>query len=394
MDRILILRSAVLGDFIFSSPAINLIREMHIDAEIYLITIQSAHKKDRNAVKVYETKRIQPWLELLDKRVVNRIIPLESLDFGYLLKEISPQIKRINPTKCYVLTDPLVMMKGNLAKYIMLKLLGVKCSIYGWRDFVKNNEERLSADCSKRCINHVLSCLESVLEDKTITCHELTVKFPIVTLEEGDKKACSLWNELNLNDKTVIVISPGGIKEHKIWPEINYIKVIVCLLENENNEIILTGTKKDIDIGRHITEHIMNCRIHNMIAKTDLPFLASILKKASVLLGCDGGTMHLGDAVGCPVVAIMPGLEFPGGAEPWHNVDNAVRIRESCDPCYNYDFCPQGTNNCVRNIDPETVLEKINKVNDRKKALNTIRVQINRQGKLPVLHIKNEKQSQ
>ena len=82
MEKIIILRSAVLGDFIISSPALNFIREKNPEAKIYLFTIQSAHEKDRNAVKVYENKKSLPWLELLDKDIMDEIIPMDSLDLN------------------------------------------------------------------------------------------------------------------------------------------------------------------------------------------------------------------------------------------------------------------------------------------------------------------------
>lgn len=381
VDRIVILRSAVLGDFIISSPAINYIREKHPYAKICLLTIQSAHKKDRNAVKVYETNKTQPWLDFLDTNVVDEIIPMQSISFSYLYREIRPLINRINPTKCYVLTDPLVKYKGNIAKMLLMKFLGARCPVYGWKDFVFFEKERCDVDANCRCINHTLSCFESVLEDPSINDTEIVVKFPIKVSPEGKEKAKKTWDELSLGSKKVIVVSPGGIKSHKIWPINNYIEVIKYLLKEEHTEILLTGTKKDENVAQTIVDSIDCDRIHNLVAKTSLQHLAGILSKADLLIGNDGGTMHIGDAVGATVVAIMPGLELHNSVEPWHNMKNSLRFNVECAPCYNFDYCTNTTYQCMNGITVESVIGAIEKSSLNKRDYNRVKIYVERNGK-------------
>lgn len=387
IDRIIILRSAVLGDFIISSPAINFIREKHSDAKIYLFTIQSVHEKDRKAVKVYETKKTLPWLDFLEKKVVDEIIPMESVDLSYIFRVLRPKVKRIRPTKCYILTDPLVNWKGNIAKLLFIKFLGADCPVYGWKDYIKNKNEKFAAREEKRCVNHTLSCLESVFEDKTIIDKEIVVKFPIVVSEQGKNEAENIWNKYDFYNKRVYIISAGGIKPHKVWPVEKYIEVCRFILSDKNAEIILTGTNKDLGIGQRIEAVCKSAKVHNMIGKTSLMVLAGLLQKAYMLIGNDGGTMHIGDAVGCTVVAVMPGLELPRTVEPWHNMNNSLRIGVKCTPCYDFDDCPNKTYICMRDIEVERVIDAITKAKKKQMPYNAVRVSINREGKLPLLRI-------
>lgn len=387
MDKIIILRSAVLGDFIISLPAMNLIREKHPNAKIYLFTIQSAHKKDRNAIKVYETKKALPWIDFLDTDVIDEIVLMESMEISYLLKVLRPKIKSIQPTKCYILTDPLVKARGNIAKFILLKALGVHCPVYGWRDYIKNDIDKKMATGDKRCINHTLSCLESVFEDKSIKDSKIVVEFPIIISDEGRKEADEIWVRYNFQHKKVYIISPGGIKPHKVWPVENYIKVINELLNDNDIEVILTGTNKDLKIGERIEDACDSRRVHNFIGKTNLMLLAGLLQKAYMLIGNDGGTMHIGDALGCSVVAIMPGLELPMTVEPWHNMKNALRTNVPCAPCYNFDDCPNKTYSCMTNIEITKVLEMIATADKKRMSHNSVNVSINRDGRIPILKI-------
>ena len=390
MDSIIVLRSAVLGDFIISMPAMNLIRQKNPNAKIYLLTIQSAHKKDRDAVKVYENKKTFPWLDLLDRKIIDEFIPMERMDFKYIFGILRPKIKKINPTKCYILTDPLVSWKSNIKKLILMKILGARCQIYGWRDFLVSKKEKINACEDKRCINHTLSCLESVLEDKSIYDEKITVEFPVVIPDYGLKNAEAIWNQHNLQNKRVYVISPGGIKLHKIWKLENFIEIIKNILRDQENVVILTGTVKDFDIGDRIEKSLNSKEVINLIGQTDLMTLAGILKKSYMLIGNDGGTMHLGDSVGCTVVALMPGIELPRSVEPWHNMGNSLRFSVHCAPCYDFDKCPQGNNECLRKIDVNRVLNAIKNADDNKKKYNRVSVYVNRSSSIPFLFWDND----
>lgn len=390
MERIIVLRSAVLGDFIISSPALQLIREKNPDADITLLTIESAHQKDRNVAKAYTVEKRLPWLDFIADGVLDKSIVMHDMSFSYIFRKLRPIVKKIKPTKCYVLTDPLVGFKGNFAKYILLRLLGVKCKIYGWRDYVNGSKEKNNANENERCINHTLSCIESVLEDPSITDERIKIQFPIKVPQSGEMKADEIWKEYGFSNKKIAVISPGGVKEHKIWPVQGYINIIKKIIEETIcDEVILTGTKKDIQIGEAIVNEVGSEHVYNLIAKTDLYSLAAIIKKSFMLIGNDGGSMHLGDAVGATVVAIMPGLELPRTVEPWHNINNSLRVKTSCSPCYNFDFCINHSHECMKSVTENMVMERIRHAHIEKKKYNSVTVRVDRSRKVPVLILDN-----
>lgn len=78
--------------------------------------------------------------------------------------------------------------------------------------------------------------------------------------------------------------------------------------------------------------------------------LAALLAKCVLLVGNDGGAMHLGSAVGCPTVSIVPCLEYPGSVEPWADRHRAVRHAVDCAPCYSFASCPKGHNLCMKDL--------------------------------------------
>jgi heptosyltransferase-2 len=75
--------------------------------------------------------------------------------------------------------------------------------------------------------------------------------------------------------------------------------------------------------------------------------------------------MHLGDAMGCKVVSIVPGIEYPDSIEPWHNKSLAVRHAVECSPCYNFNTCPKGHKRCMTELPVGRVLQRCISVLDQ-----------------------------
>jgi ADP-heptose:LPS heptosyltransferase len=96
----------------------------------------------------------------------------------------------------------------------------------------------------------------------------------------------------------------------------------------------------------------------NLAGKTNLHESAALLKKSNLLVGNDGGAMHLGDAVGCKVLSLVPGIEYPQSVEPWFNRKNAIRLSVPCAPCYSFTCCPLGHNKCMKDIKVDIVFDK------------------------------------
>jgi heptosyltransferase-2 len=109
-------------------------------------------------------------------------------------------------------------------------------------------------------------------------------------------------------------------------------------------------------------------RVCNLAGVTSIAQSAALLRRCILLVGNDGGAMHLGDAMGCKVVSIVPGIEYPDSIEPWHNKALAVRHPVDCSPCYNFVTCPQGHNRCMTELPVERVLERCDSVLDQPRA--------------------------
>ena len=99
-------------------------------------------------------------------------------------------------------------------------------------------------------------------------------------------------------------------------------------------------------------------RILSLAGGSSIAQSAALFARCDLVVGNDGGAMHLADAMGARVVSIVPGLEFPESIEPWHNQDRAVRHPVECAPCYSFTYCPVGHNRCMIDLPIERVVEQ------------------------------------
>ncbi len=75
-----------------------------------------------------------------------------------------------------------------------------------------------------------------------------------------------------------------------------------------------------------------------MTGKTGLLQLAALLERCTLLVTNDTGTMHVGAAVGTPVVALF-GSTPPLVTGPWGEGHKVVRKDVPCSPCWKR-VCP------------------------------------------------------
>lgn len=362
-DRIVVFRSAALGDFVISIPAFVLLREIFPDKRIVLVTTQSADKAQKEKVLGYtnETSRI-PWVDLIRDSLIDEVIVLENLEYSFLRKQVKPLLGVNEVSACFLLTDPGAPKTGVLKKVLLFRLLGVKAPIHGWRDRATIEYRREAQRNAQLYKHHVLGSIESVLEaSQTYGMDTVWVKFNLHINAEATAYAEQFWRQHHLENEKVIVVSPGAVQSHKKWPEENYRLLIGHLLENEHVVVILTGTRKDEEIKKAIIGKGMSGVI-DMVGQTSVMQLAALLQRADLLVGNDGGTMHLGDAVGIPVISIVPGLEYPDSIEPWHNIGNSIRCQTECAPCYSFVECPLHDNVCMKNVTLNRVFDKLDDV--------------------------------
>ncbi len=98
-------------------------------------------------------------------------------------------------------------------------------------------------------------------------------------------------------------------------------------------------------------------RVMNVLGKTSLGDLVSLLEYAEAAVGPDSGPGHLAAAVGTPYFGIF-GATSPERTAPVGNFERVIRSDVGCSPCY-LRRCPGLGRLCMRLVSPEQVLERL-----------------------------------
>lgn len=149
------------------------------------------------------------------------------------------------------------------------------------------------------------------------------------------------------------------------WPVEHFAHLGSRLWHETNLMPILFGTSNEAPLAEEYMQKT-DAPCINLTGKTDLRTLAATLRKCTLLITNDTGTMHLAAAVGTPVLAI-----FLATAQPWDTgpyLDGCLCLEPDmpCHPCGFKATCPhapltKGGNPCRFKISANTVFSYIQK---------------------------------
>ena len=355
--NILLLRTSALGDFIFSVPAMVILRKRYPDAKISLMTATSPEYR----VKVhpsYTGTSTLPWLLFMEPSVINEVIYLHSFGLKTLWTKTRSKVTKLNPDMTVILAHPAEPGLSLFKKIVFLRFLGIRCRIYGWRTRASNKWFREVQYEAGLFDHHVIGPLRSVAELPGMpVIEEMEIKFPLFLDPQARQWSHAIWKDKHWGGQRIVAIAPGSMQPHKRWPLENFAALSQELVSHFSVSIVIIGTPADKSLGEQLMKSV-NGTVVNLAGETSLSQSAALLENCTLLIGNDGGAMHLGSAMKCPVVAIVPGIEYPDSIEPWFSRELAVRHPVSCAPCYSFTQCPLGHNKCMKDISVNDVYEK------------------------------------
>lgn len=354
--RILIFRTAALGDFVMTVPAIKKVREIFTDSEIILLTSPTTDAKQIVKVSSYTGgKSNLPWVDLVIPHLIDRVIAFELRDFVSLYRRLRNEKFDL----IIVMDDIGVTRFSIIKKVIFLFFLTGRTKIIGWRDNFISGGNPFKKKMNGSLKHHVYGPLQFLRDlNPYYLISDKDVSFDLRPKDISLDWVSHYFLQNDLLNQKVIAIAPGSIQPHKQWPKQNYLDLVWKLIEySQDVRIILIGIKSDLEVCEEICL-LEPQKIINLAGVLNINQLAGLFTKCSLVVGNDGGSMHLSDAMGCSVVSIVSGIEFENSIEPWNNKMNVIRNKVSCSPCYNFLSCSKGDNICVTNIRVDVVFEK------------------------------------
>jgi heptosyltransferase-1 len=189
-----------------------------------------------------------------------------------------------------------------------------------------------------------------------IGCTGGEVTFPLGVGEDEERWAERFLEEDGIPATAPLVgLSPLARWETKRWPRDYFAKLGDLLVERGAKVIIVGGVSKE----GATTAELMKHRPAIAAGITDPLKLAALLQRLAVLVTNDTGPMHLGGAVGTPVVALF-GPTNPARTGPHGTKHRVICADVDCRPCYRR-ACDREVN-CMSTITVERVMEAVESI--------------------------------
>ncbi|MBW1708665.1 MAG: lipopolysaccharide heptosyltransferase II [Deltaproteobacteria bacterium] len=169
----------------------------------------------------------------------------------------------------------------------------------------------------------------------------------------AEQWASARLSEMNLDGSFILGIAPGasyGLA--KQWPPEKFAKAAQVILENKRGTALLFGSQSEVMVTKGIKE-FLTVPAYDLAGRTDLAEVAALIKRCHLFLTNDSGLMHVGAAVGTPLVAIF-GSTNPITTSPFTNNARVIRHPVDCAPCLKR-VCTQSNHLCMELVKPEEV---------------------------------------
>jgi len=335
--KVLIIKPSSLGDIIHSLPLLKVIRDSSRDIRIDWVI-------SKNLKEILEGNPLINELIIFNKDSWKNLKNLPKT-----IKEAAGLIKRLRAGKYDAVIDLQGLLRSGLITYFAsapLKI-GFKNAREGSRLFYN---KKIPANGAVHAVDRYLKVAEA------LGAKIERVEFPFYVDEPAREKVRNLTG----NPNEYIVIVPSARWETKRWPPENF----GMLISKLSVPCFITGSGPDRQIVQQVLVHSGGRGI-NLCGKTGLKELIALIAGAKAVVSNDSGPMHIGAALGVPVVALF-GPTDPGKTGPYgwaeirtgHKKKNLKVIKTSvpCSPCFKRK-CKDPL--CMSGIRVETVLEEL-----------------------------------
>lgn len=336
--RILIVRTDRIGDVVLSTPVIKALKDNFPGSFIAMMVSPSTQ----------ELVRGNPYLDeviVYDKSVIHRSL-LSSIKFAFYLRKKKFDLALIlHSTNRVNIIAFLAGIKNRVGYGRRLGFLLTKCLPYS-----KSKGE-------KHEVEYNLDLLRAIgVEVKDAG---LFIPKDIASERWADDILLSYGIS---KDYRLIVIHPSASCVSRLWPVERFAEVAKVLIKKYDARVIIVAGKNDVTLADKLCS-LIGYTVVNLAGKTNLMQLASILRRATLMISNDSGPVHMAVACGLAVIVLF-GRGQPGiGPVRWGPLgehDILLHKKIGCPQCLAHN-CKNGFL-CLRSIEVGDVLDAVDRI--------------------------------
>ena len=180
----------------------------------------------------------------------------------------------------------------------------------------------------------------------------------------GSEQTRRLPSSLDGRDFCVVVPGAGGASRR--WPVQRFEETVRYVRERTGWDVVICGAPSE----RQLAQKLSGSGFIDLVGRTDLLGLVSVISCAKLVVTNDTGSAHIGAAVGVPTVCIAGGGQF-NRFVPYADAEGPPTRLEVCYdhmPCFGcgwkcvFDITPDQVFPCVDRVEVEAVRAVIDRV--------------------------------
>lgn len=343
-NKILIRGVNWIGDAVMTMPAIRALKKAFPESSLSLL--------------------VRPWVSPLFEKdpLVDEII-LYSNEYDSISGKLrlAAQLRKKDFCKAFLLQNA-------IDAAIIALLAGIRERIGYSRDgrrLLLTNA--VSFDNNARQLHHIDYYLNLLVKSGVSAEKSL----PWIYLTLGERLAAR--ERLKGLQGPVIAINPGATYgSSKRWHPERFSEVASRVINEMQGSVVIFGGPSETAIAEEILQSLgpadkAESRLLNLAGRTGLRELAALISECDALISNDSGPMHIGYAVGTPVIAIF-GSTSPLHTGPVGKGDIVIKKDLHCAPCFSRE-CRKNDLECMNLVSSEEVFRLLEKTVSTKPAV-------------------------
>lgn len=158
-----------------------------------------------------------------------------------------------------------------------------------------------------------------------------------------------------------ICLCPGSVNsEAKRWPGDYFARLSDLLADRMAAQVVFLGSPQEQGMADEIISLMQFPGAVNLAGKADMVSSMAVMNQSAMVISNDTGSAHLAVAASAKVLTIF-GPTSPGATAPFGTDAHIIKGSAGCAPC-RYFRCPKSGHPCMRSIEPEAVLAKIEEI--------------------------------
>lgn len=151
-----------------------------------------------------------------------------------------------------------------------------------------------------------------------------------------------------------LILAPGAaFGSAKRWPVRDFAETADLIIRRRPSGVVILGGGGEREVAEELAG-LLSAPVLNLAGRTSLAVSMAVLARGGLLISNDSGLMHLGGALGVPLVAVF-GPTNPLTTAPLGR-SRLIRSQAECAPCLKRE-CPLERRICFDDITPGRVAE-------------------------------------